>query len=440
MASENLEIVITAKDQAGHVLRGLSGEVRKASGETDKFTASSDRSQLSIGKLSTAVALGQAAYSALAGTIHATIGFFKDSIEQYTQADVAQRRLTQIVKTSRGATDAQVDSLIDQANALERVGVVTKDAIIQAQGQLASFDLTAGSIETLIPSMLNYIVAEKGVNASAEEAQAMVNGLAQALQGNFTSLTKTGFVLDEHTRKLISSGSETERVQALTRVLDSTYAGLNESMRKTAAGGMFGVQVGIDNIKEKFGEALLRGIQPFVQQFSGWLNDPSNQKLISDIANQVGNLAAQLGNLAIVVIPRVLDFIRQLAGGWRELRKTIDDTLEGLRAISRFMSIQPKNNWANPFSRIGDFVGSLLPGRATGGSVSAGQAYVVGENHPEVFVPDSAGRIIPDMTNNNSVTVNVMGSVRGESDIDRIIAAVQQALGRKQELAMKGVY
>jgi hypothetical protein len=40
-------------------------------------------------------------------------------------------------------------------------------------------------------------------------------------------------------------------------------------------------------------------------------------------------------------------------------------------------------------------VGGLLglPGRATGGPVSAGRAYLVGERGPELFVPTAAGRV-----------------------------------------------
>ena len=43
--------------------------------------------------------------------------------------------------------------------------------------------------------------------------------------------------------------------------------------------------------------------------------------------------------------------------------------------------------------------GSILggaPGRATGGPVSPGRAYRVGENGPELFVPTSSGRVIPN--------------------------------------------
>ena len=37
-----------------------------------------------------------------------------------------------------------------------------------------------------------------------------------------------------------------------------------------------------------------------------------------------------------------------------------------------------------------------LPGRATGGLVSAGRGYLVGERGPELFVPTSAGKIEPN--------------------------------------------
>ena len=46
-------------------------------------------------------------------------------------------------------------------------------------------------------------------------------------------------------------------------------------------------------------------------------------------------------------------------------------------------------------SILGQSIGALfgLPGRATGGPVTGGQAYLVGERGPEVFVPTSSGRV-----------------------------------------------
>lgn len=51
------------------------------------------------------------------------------------------------------------------------------------------------------------------------------------------------------------------------------------------------------------------------------------------------------------------------------------------------------------------------PGRATGGPVSAGRAYRVGERGPELFVPTAAGRIeaAGGSVRNIAITVNVRG-------------------------------
>ena len=50
---------------------------------------------------------------------------------------------------------------------------------------------------------------------------------------------------------------------------------------------------------------------------------------------------------------------------------------------------------AGVLNGLGSLIGSLLgaPGRATGGPVSAGRGFLVGENGPELFVPSSNGRI-----------------------------------------------
>ena len=50
---------------------------------------------------------------------------------------------------------------------------------------------------------------------------------------------------------------------------------------------------------------------------------------------------------------------------------------------------------AGMINGLGSLLSGLLgsPGRATGGPVSAGRSYVVGERGPELFVPSSGGRI-----------------------------------------------
>ena len=53
------------------------------------------------------------------------------------------------------------------------------------------------------------------------------------------------------------------------------------------------------------------------------------------------------------------------------------------------------NGTGNLIGSIGSLLSSLLgsPGRATGGPVTPGRGYMVGERGPELFMPSSAGRI-----------------------------------------------
>lgn len=57
------------------------------------------------------------------------------------------------------------------------------------------------------------------------------------------------------------------------------------------------------------------------------------------------------------------------------------------------------------------------PGRATGGPVSAGRAYMVGERGPELFVPTASGRVEAagaGGVRNIAITVNVRGDAGSE--------------------------
>ena len=68
---------------------------------------------------------------------------------------------------------------------------------------------------------------------------------------------------------------------------------------------------------------------------------------------------------------------------------------------------------------LGQGIASSLfgaPGRATGGPVSAGRAYRVGERGPELFVPTASGRIeaAGSAVRNIAITVNVRGETGSE--------------------------
>ena len=70
------------------------------------------------------------------------------------------------------------------------------------------------------------------------------------------------------------------------------------------------------------------------------------------------------------------------------------------------------NGTGNLIGSIGSLLSSLLgsPGRATGGPVTPGRGYMVGERGPELFMPSSAGRIEPGFGGtgrNVKVSINI---------------------------------
>jgi hypothetical protein len=232
--------------QAENAIKGVDKSVQTASTGMTNF----------VGKIKQ---VGASLGIAFAGT--QVLQFGRDVIAQAQEAEAQQQRLYQLMKVGTGATDEQIASLNAQAEALEKVGVVTGGNITQTQSQLATFNLQTDTIKALTPAILDYVTAEKGATAGADEFKQMTNGLAQALNGNFGSLTRVGFVLDENTKKQISSGTEAQRAAAIVEVLNSTYKDFNAELRNTPEGRMQVLRNDFDKLKEDLGKKLLPALK-----------------------------------------------------------------------------------------------------------------------------------------------------------------------------------
>lgn len=84
--------------------------------------------------------------------------------------------------------------------------------------------------------------------------------------------------------------------------------------------------------------------------------------------------------------------------GFDDLKKVALTAMSDIAQASLRALFQPPGGGSlgtSALNGLGGLVASLLgsPGRATGGPVSAGRPYVVGENGPELFVPSGSGRI-----------------------------------------------
>lgn len=249
----------------------LKTELKKAEsqiGQLEKSMNSASASTDGMAKRLTGAATAVKAF--IAGfAIKQVLDFAQSAVEGASAQFEQQTRLYNLLRTSRNASDEQIKGLLDQASALEQVGVVSKEVTIAAQAQFATFDLSADAIKRLTPAFLDYLTAEKGVTASQEDAKSMATALAQALQGNYAALSKSGFILDEATKKTIEFGNETERTQAIVEVLNSTYENYNEALGKTFLGTQVRAQRIIGDFKDDLGFALMPAIQSISEAFIG---------------------------------------------------------------------------------------------------------------------------------------------------------------------------
>ena len=254
----------------------------------------------------------------VAFSARAVVNFAKASVKASLEASAQQQRLAQLLTVTNDASAAQIAILTKQADALQRIGVVSKNSITQVQSQLATFDLSISSIKKLTPAILDYVTAEKGASASASDFKSMTNGLAQALNGNFASLTRTGFVLDEVTKKTISTGTESKKAAAIVKVLNSTYKGFNESLARTPAGQMVLLANASQDVKVEIGDGIVTALS--------MLTDGNIIKLtdsMRDLAKESSNIIVGLG----VVADEGINIFKRFGN---KVAKEISDNIPGL--------------------------------------------------------------------------------------------------------------
>lgn len=130
----------------------------------------------------------------------------------------------------------------------------------------------------------------------------------------------------------------------------------------------------------------------------------STDGFAADLENMRRSLDSSLldgfGRAGNVLENGLLSALRRGSLGFDDLKRV------AFRALDEIASHALQSGLANLFGGgdsgggglsglIGQSLGALLglPGRATGGPVSPGRAYMVGERGPEIFLPTSSGRI-----------------------------------------------
>lgn len=152
--------------------------------------------------------------------------------------------------------------------------------------------------------------------------------------------------------------------------------------------------------------------------------------LASDIAAMRAAIEAPLADSAERAGQRIesalLRAVRTGKFGFDDLRRT---AMAVMNDIARSALAAALPGGGGLLGLAGNVLGAALglPGRATGGPVAPGRAYLVGERGPELFVPTASGRIDagrPSAGRDIRITVNVTGSA--SADPQRLVASGRQ--------------
>lgn len=289
MAEKELGIVIRAKDEASKQMGEIAGNMK------------SHFSTVSI---------------AAAGTGAAITAFLGSTLSGAAESEMAQKQLEHAVLNVSHANEAQLESTMALADALEQKGVLDGDAIKVGLAQLSTFGLSNEAVQGLGGSLADLAVNQFGVNASTEQLSQTANVMAKALQGQFGVLEKSGIRFTEAQQHIIKFGSEMEKVKAINEGLAQNLKYTNDVALTTFEGGMAHLNVQIGNVTEAIGSALFpiltqlaQQILPVVQSLLAWIGaNPVLFQHIVEIVGIAGVLLTVMGSLGIVIGPLTMGF------------------------------------------------------------------------------------------------------------------------------------
>jgi hypothetical protein len=385
-----------------------------------------------------------------------------DGVKAAIEDEAAQLRLAASLKNVTGATDAQIAATEDYILKTSLANGVTDEQLRPSLDRLTRSTKSVEEAQKLQSLALDIAAA------TGKSLTQVSESLAKAHDGNFGSLKRLGVSIDENIIK-------SKDFDAATAVLASTFKDQASIQADTFNGKMNRLKVAFDEGKETVGGFILDAITPMVSifvdkaipaisEFAGNVKDnvlpilvavyefvkglftpiiEGIREAFSKVSDELGKNSTEL-NKFLVFAKAIYEFaktylapfIGEVLGAafkvlgvaisavinlFSSLVNLIDRAYKGLVAFVNFI----KNN---PVTQ--GIAGVFGGGRASGGPVSAGTTYLVGENGPELFTSSTSGTIIPNQGGMGGNTFNI--TVNGALDSEGTARTIVNILNRSQ--------
>ena len=459
-------------------LDGLRKGVNGASSEVEGFGSKVAKFGKMAGAAFAAAGVAAAAY---AGKL------LVDGVKAAIEDEAAQAKLATTLTNVTGATNAQiaaVESQITKTSLLtgltddelrpsfERFVRATNDADAALKLQAVAIDVAAGSGKSL----------EAVTNAMAKAAEGNAGSLAKLGIGLSAAELKT-MSMEQITAKL----AETFGGQAAQQA--DTFQGKMQRLQVAFAEGKETVGSFVLDAITPMVSGFVNTVIPAVQKLSEELGPkltPIFQTLTKYIADYViPTFKAIWAFITEFLIPAIASYLTPIINGLRSAFEKVagkiaenEEKLKPLFALFKLIATFVRDVYApiigkilgQAFDTLGSAIGIVIDlfanlvdvvnkafnaiknivnfiknnpvtqaiggaidnvfggGRANGGPVNAGTSYVVGERGPELFVPNTSGKIIPNGGSGGGSTINV--TVNGAIDAEGTARTIVDVLNR----------
>lgn len=459
----------------------LQKGIKGASGEVEGF---GDRLGDFGKKAGAAFAIAGVAAAAYAGKL------LIDGVKSAIEDEAAQAKLATTLKNVAGATDAQVaatEAYILKTElatgktdnelrpSLERLVRATKDSEEAQKLQTLALDIAAGSGKSLeaVSNALgkayegsNTALSKLGIGIDKASLKTMsFDEITASLSDTFAN--QASIQADTFAGKMdrlkvaIDEGKETVGsfvLDAITPMVSTFVNDVVPAIQAVASQIGEKLQPVFENIKDFFvdflipvfkewwsflSEVIIPAIISFVKpafeglksaftSISNALEDNKDKlipffELLKDVYSFVLKfLAPVFGTVLKVAFEVIGDLISGLITGFANVANAITRVVSGVVNLINLI----KNNPV--VQGIGNLIGSVFGGgMATGGVVSGGTPYLVGERGAELFVPQSNGTIVPNSALGSSGGTVININVTGAMDPVRVARQIATLLGNE---------
>ncbi len=273
----NIRAVITAKDDASHVLKKFGDETASTS---NKLAAG-----LKV------AAVGAAAAGA------AAIAFGVMSVKAYQESENAIAQTNAVLKSTGGVAGVSAQQVTELATSLQKVTKYSDEDVRSVENLLLTFTSIGKDIFPQATSTVLDMATALGEDTKSASIQ-----LGKALQDpilGITALRRVGVNFSDAQKdvitNLVETGHKAEAQKLILKELQKEFGGSAEAAGNTFAGSLEKLKNKLNDVEEIVGKVITDRLQPFVAEAANFVASIDWEATINKTVIAMQNFGTQVG-------------------------------------------------------------------------------------------------------------------------------------------------